>query len=152
MISFVLAITAMMAAQAIAVQAAEPAVVTAVAPVYPTLAFQSRTAGRVAVKVTIGSAGKVDSVAILEGDRLFHDASERAARQWKFADAPVNSRIATLIFVFSIVSGEPAPEDLASIFRPPYEIEVRRERAQPTVTSDPPGFSTKRFPKPDKKD
>jgi len=62
-----------------------------VVPIYPPLAKQSGTAGRVRVHVVV-EGGKVIAVSRSEGPMLLRNAAEAAARQWSFQLVSIEGR------------------------------------------------------------
>jgi Gram-negative bacterial TonB protein C-terminal len=108
-----------------------------VAPQYPTLAFQARYGGQVAIEVQVSAVGAVEAVSRFEGDRLFRAASENAARLWRYASSARTSRRCTMTLTYKIMPKGARPEDVTPRFEPPAHVEVRRETAEPSVTVDP---------------
>ncbi len=107
----------------------QPAVVSAVAPVYPTAAFTTGVNGSVTVEVTIDAAGKVTLAKAVEGFPLLRKASEDAAIGWRFVpdSSSVNVRVARLIFVFSFVDWDTGSAALTPVFTLPYQVEVKHQ-------------------------
>ena len=109
---------------------APPAVVSAVAPVYPPAAWAARATGVVFIEVKVDSAGAVTSAEWASGHPLLKDTSLQAARRWRFAAAhgAEGARTAKLTFLFD-ERKEGTPEafgpDLVT-FMPPYTVEVRK--------------------------
>ena len=67
-----------------------PRKVRDVAPVYPVVAVQSRTDGRVIVEATIGVDGRVTNTRVLQGHPLLVDAAVTAVSQWEFTPTLLN--------------------------------------------------------------
>jgi len=109
-------------------------VVQAVAPVFPPLAVTAAQDGTVVVDVQVDAKGTVKSLQIVEGPKLLHKVVEIATRRWVFAatEDKTDSRTVRLSFVFKLVSKETPSEELLTIFRPPYQVEVRTRF--PTIT------------------
>jgi TonB family protein len=119
----------------------QPAVVSAVAPAYPTLAVASNTSGAVEVEVQVNAAGEVTSARSVNGHPLLRQKAENTARRWLFIAAQgASARTVTLTFVFSIVPKETAADDLTPVFIPPYRVEVRHRPFEPVVDADPPSY------------
>ena len=109
----------------------------AVAPEYPPLAASARASGTVIIEARVDARGSVASVHTVEGLRLLGAAAEDSARRWVFAPAngQAGFRVARLTFTFRLMPDDAAPSDLAPIFRPLYQVEVRR--ATPKVVDNP---------------
>lgn len=122
----------------------QPAVLSAVAPVYPILAVASNTSGEIKVEVRVNAAGEVTAARSVDGHPLLRQTAESTARRWRFApvDSGANARTVTLMFVFRIMPKETAADELTTMFTPPYQVEVRHRPFEPVVNSDPPGYVT----------
>jgi protein TonB len=70
----------------------KPNITTQAIPVYPEIARQAGMEGDVIVEMVIGTDGKVQSVAILRGPPVFHDAAREAAMKMVFTPAKQNDR------------------------------------------------------------
>jgi TonB family protein len=117
-------------------QQTQARLVEAVAPVYPMLAVYSSTAGEVTVRLTIEATGMVTAAKVIHGPKLLTASAEAAARKWRFAASGSETEV-NVSFVFRILpKGTPEPE-LATRFRYPYEIEIRRVVPEATTNSDP---------------
>jgi hypothetical protein len=112
----------------------EPAVVSAVAPSFSSIALAARVASgngiRVIVEVKIDAKGTVTSAEVESGHPLFKDISIFAAKRWRFAESTDTkaSRTAHLIFIFIEINDKPKkgePDELVT-FTPSYQVEVRR--------------------------
>lgn len=110
-------------------------VLAAVAPVYPPLAAQGQIGGRVAVEVVLDQSGGVRSVSILDGHPLLRSAALWAANRWKFEPGS-DGRRARLMFVFSLVPADSDLNELASMFRPPYEVTSKARLPKAIVNYD----------------
>jgi TonB family protein len=77
-----------------------------VIPQYPPLAKAARVQGAVVVGIVIGEDGSVEAAQEMAGHPLLRDATEQAARQWRFSRLDVHSGTekvqSTLTFQFSI--------------------------------------------------
>ncbi|MCL4853535.1 MAG: TonB family protein [Bryobacteraceae bacterium] len=124
------------AAQIIWAQSGKAALVEAVAPVYPLVAAYSSTGGQVKVKLVIDRSGAVTAANVVEGHKLLAAAAVEAARKWRFT-ASSGETEATIVFSFRIVPKGTSDADLATRFRSPLEIEVRRIIPDATTNSDP---------------
>lgn len=113
-----------------------PEVVQAYSAIYPDVAAAVRASGGVVVEVKIDSRGMVTSTRILEGIPLLGSAAEKSARRWVFApEAKQKERTARLTFIFKIMPYDTPADELVTIFKPPYQIEVRR--ALPKLVDSP---------------
>lgn len=115
----------------------KPEVLSAVAPVYPPLLVAADFSGRIAVEVTINAKGEVTLTRIIEGHpavRQMTDLFDQTLRKWLFSATTDEreTRKATIVFVFTIVPERTPEADLTTIFRPPYEIEIRHRPASET--------------------
>lgn len=105
-----------------------PAVLAAVAPLYPVIAQVAKASGDVLVDVEIDKAGKVTSVHVLNAHELLRAVSDQAARRWEFAPGTASEkRRVQLTFSFRIVSEKAAGLDRSPVFYPPYRVEVKSE-------------------------
>ncbi len=69
-----------------------PKRINVVSPVYPEMAERAGLKGTVVLKVLVNTSGAVDSVEVVEGPEIFHNASISAARKTKFTPARHNDR------------------------------------------------------------
>jgi hypothetical protein len=108
-------------------QSSGPAVVSAVAPVYPVVFMALKIEGEFNVDVEIDKDGKVvSSESVNENRKWVTKVIEETADRWRFApdkDSRSNRR-ARLTFVFRYMP-EAKGFDVAPIFYPPYKVEVR---------------------------
>lgn len=114
----------------------QAAVIEAVAPVYPLVAVYSATSGEVELQVKIDKTGLVTAVKVVRGHRLLVPASEEAAKKWRFASSE-NEREVTVVFSFRILPKGTSDSELATRYRAPFQIEVRRVIPEPSSNSDP---------------
>lgn len=119
-----------------AAQHNQPLLVEAVAPVYPMLAVYSATAGKVTVKVTVDKAGTVISAQATSGHKLLAASAEDAARRWRFATGSGETEL-TIVFVYRILPKGTQDVELATRFRTPNQIEIRRVIPEASTNSDP---------------
>jgi TonB family protein len=114
-----------------------PTVVSAVAPAFPAIAATANMNGDVVVEVEVSAEGKVRTAHAVNAHPLLSKTSENAARRWRFAPASdgEKKRFVQLIFTYRTMPPKIDAEELASIFMPPYHIEVRRMRPEPTITN-----------------
>jgi len=70
----------------------KPNIITQAIPVYPEIARQAGMEGDVIVEMVIGIDGKVQSVQILRGPPVFHDAARQAGMKMTFSPAKQNDR------------------------------------------------------------
>jgi len=54
-------------------------------PEYPATARQFRLSGEVVVEFTVGVDGKIENIAVTQGQPLLNDAVLRAVKKWSFA-------------------------------------------------------------------
>ena len=113
-------------------------VLEAAAPSYPALAAAANVSGAVTVETHITQGGFVDSVRTLEGHALLRAEAEAAARRWRFQSVGVATL--RLQFVFTLLPSKTPRQQLLTIFRPSYEVEVRQSMPESIVTSDPKGY------------
>ncbi|MEK6409775.1 MAG: TonB family protein [Acidobacteriota bacterium] len=113
------------------------------APAYPVLAVTSNTSGKVEIEVEVNAAGEVASVRTVDGHLLLRQAAENTARRWRFAPdaSALKARTVVLIFVFRIMQKDTGPDELTTVFMPPYQVEVRHRPFEPVVDSDPPTYT-----------
>jgi TonB family protein len=108
-------------------------VTRAVAPVFPAVAIQARSDGAVTVETAITPSGDVADAKVVEisGPPAVYlkEWLEQVARQWKFSSSDSRSiRTVQIKFVFRLMPPGAAPEQLGTVFSPPYQVEVRAER------------------------
>lgn len=108
-------------------------VIEAVAPVFSN--YQSAVPEdyrNVVIRVKVDNAGKVTTAESITGIDV-NGKAKQAALRWRFSPAhPAHKgveRVAKLSFVFRNMPAEASDEELTSIFRSPFEIEVRRKVA-----------------------
>jgi TonB family protein len=103
-----------------------PAVVAAVAPVYPAIAAAAKASGNVNVDVKIDANGNVSSARAVDAHALLKGVCEATARRWKFAPATgsKSERTARLIFTFREVADRVPEHERTPVFLPPYRVEV----------------------------
>jgi TonB family protein len=115
----------------------QPEVMMAVAPIFPPAAVASNTSGKVVIEVQVDATGAVSMAKIVDGDALFRAGKiyETTARRWRFAVAKdgASLRTARITFVFKIMPKDTPPDDLTSVFIPPYQVEVRHKPFEPVV-------------------
>jgi hypothetical protein len=114
--------------------ASAPSVTRAIAPVFPPVAIQARSDGAVTVETAITPSGEVADAKVVEitgPPRVYlKEWYEQVARQWKFAESDSPSiRTVQIKFVFRLMPTGTPPEQLGTVFLPPYQVEVRAERA-----------------------
>ena len=104
-----------------------PAVVSAVAPIFPAVAIPLRLEGPYQVDVEIDRTGKVVSSKAVEGThKLMRKTIEMAADRWQFEadESAVKRRRVRLTFTFRYTP-KASSADSTPIYYPPYKIEVR---------------------------
>ena len=112
-----------------------PTVNVAVAPVYPLLAAQGHIGGEVVVEVNLDQRGGVSSGTVQDGHPLLRDSALWAAERWTFKPGSAGRKV-KLKFVFNLVPTASDSKDLASAFRPPYEVESKARLPQAVVNYD----------------
>ncbi len=70
----------------------KPSRTTTVVPEYPRMAERARIEGAVYLKLLVNTEGAVDSVMVIKGDEIFHDASIEAAKKTRFSPAKHNDK------------------------------------------------------------
>jgi TonB family protein len=105
----------------------QPAVVSAVAPLYPPIIRAAGLTGDFHVDVEIDRDGKVTSVKAANAPKLMQRVIEEAARQWQFAPDlnGQKKRQAQLTFSFRRMPSKTPNSESTPVFYPPYCIEVR---------------------------
>lgn len=103
-----------------------PAVVAAVAPVYPPIAAAAHAIGDVTVDVKIDASGKVISAHVFEGHSLLQAVSVGAARRWRFgpANEADTERTVRLTFTFLDTKANAPDDERTAVFLPPYKVQV----------------------------
>jgi len=115
-------------AQVIETSGVQPAVIRAVAPLFPIPDKNTYAVGSVVVEIEINAHGSVSKAKAVRGHPLLCAASEKAAQRWLFDSVTPETKVRTarLTFIFKLLENPTAEEDLAPVFSPPYQIEVRR--------------------------
>jgi TonB family protein len=119
------------------------AVEAAVAPTFPPIAVAANVSGDVIVEVKVGEKGEVLETRSSNAHPLLREASESAAFRWRFVpDASgEKARVVQLTFSYRILPLKTPATELATIFMPPYSVEVRHKQFEPIVHSDPPSYT-----------
>ncbi|MFN0140547.1 MAG: energy transducer TonB [Pyrinomonadaceae bacterium] len=102
-------------------------VVRAVAPQYPAIAAATRIEGEVVVEIKISSDGSVFSTKVISGHKRLIDASEKAAKQWKFSALTQGQKEKVLELRFSYSSDynkNQRSSEFSVIFTPPFKVEI----------------------------
>ena len=103
-----------------------PAVIQAVAPIFPLPDKGNIAVGTVVVEVRLDSQGVVTWAKAVQGHPALYSACERAAKRWLFAVVSDSApRTVRLTFVFRIMDAPTPQEDLGPIFSLPYKVEIR---------------------------
>lgn len=104
-------------------------VLSAVAPVYPLLAYRARAHGVIQVEIEVDSVGTVIDAKVVESRNalLFGELCEQAARKWKFAAAADKSglRKYRILYRFVLMPEYAKEKDLGVTFISPLEMEIR---------------------------
>lgn len=122
--------------QMAAITVEQPSVLIAVTPVFPATAVATNTSGTVLIEVEMNAAGEVTSTRSVSGHPLLRKSAENAARRWRFTST-ANARTRQLTFAFRLLPKDTPPEELTSVFTPPYQVEVRHQPYEPIIHSDP---------------
>ncbi|HEX6466203.1 MAG TPA: energy transducer TonB [Terriglobales bacterium] len=78
---------------------AERALLTSVAPVYPSVAKELKIGGVVKLRITIDAAGSVTKAETLGGNPMLVDSAAKAVVHWKYAPASApTSTVISIIF------------------------------------------------------
>jgi TonB family protein len=106
----------------------QPAVIQAVAPLFPVPSKGPYAMGSVVVEVAIDASGAVTEAQAVKGHPFLYSAAEKAAQRWLFASTSELAKVRTvrLTFVFKFMDDDIPDEGLSPIFMPPYQVEVRR--------------------------
>jgi TonB family protein len=80
---------------------ARKAVITKIEPSYPSLARQSRAAGKAVVEVVVDAGGKVEKAQPVSGNPLLTAAAAAAVKQWKFSPFETGGKPAKASFTLS---------------------------------------------------
>ena len=115
-------------------------VVSAVAPIYPRVAYMARMYGTIKVLVEVNNSGAVINAKAIKKN-LLSESSEKAALKWEFKtinDSELIVRKYEITFKYRLMPEYTQDEDLTCIYNPPYEIEVRirNEAATPITTHE----------------
>ena len=108
--------------------AEQPQVISATAPQYPAAASALGIKGEVVVEVKINEKGEVTAAKSVSGRDRLYEASEKAAKDWKFSESfarDKKERTALITFNYSILfdTNQRSRENIV-IFKPPYTVEV----------------------------
>jgi hypothetical protein len=116
-----------------------PIVIFAVAPAFPALVAVANFNGDAIVEVEVNAEGKVLTARAINTYPFLRKSSEDAARRWRFTpdNAGGMKRVVRLTFSYRTMPLKTPAEELASIFMPPYQVEVRRMRPEPIIQRDP---------------
>ena len=79
-----------------------PRKIVDVAPVYPMLARQTRTAGIVVLDVIIDERGNVTSTRVLKSVALLDQAAVDAVQRWKFSPARLNGEAIPIVMTVTV--------------------------------------------------
>jgi protein TonB len=74
-----------------------------VEPVYPTLARQTRRAGRVELRAIIATDGTIQSLQVISGDPLFYQSAMEAVRQWRYKPTVLNGEPVEIDTFISVI-------------------------------------------------
>ena len=111
----------------------KPEVIEAIAPHYPENYCGARVQGRIEVDGVVSLTGKLVQVTT-HGVPPLQEVAKAAAEVWRFR-APSEPTPVHLAFIFVVVPTTEAPGNVSTtLFRPPYEVEVRCGLAMRTVS------------------
>ncbi len=109
--------------------AGQPQVISATAPQYPVAAYALGIKGEVVVEVKINEKGEVTAAKSVSGRDRLYEASEKAAKDWKFlelSDQDKKERTARVTFNYSILfDANQRSREIIVVFKPPYTVEIR---------------------------
>jgi protein TonB len=74
-----------------------------VEPIYPTLARQTRRAGRVELRAVIATDGTIQSLQVVSGDPLFYQSAIEAVRQWRYRPTVLNGEPVEIDTFISVI-------------------------------------------------
>jgi hypothetical protein len=112
----------------------------AVAPEYPDNACQARFGGRVDVEITALPGGGLGETRA-DGSPLLQAAAIPAALSWRFSQPAVATKV-RLTFIFTVARRpDGGVGRTTTIFRPPYEVEVRCNVADITISTPDKGHA-----------
>jgi hypothetical protein len=104
-------------------------VTTAVAPRYPQIGQLAWLSCKVQVIVSFDKNGMILFAKPIKTDSsypAFLEESEKAAKRWKFEiDKSRKMQQIQITFVYTIMPKDALDEEVTTIFRPPFEMEVR---------------------------
>jgi hypothetical protein len=138
----------------------QPKVLTAVAPTFPPILVAANISGRSTLEVTVDAKGEVTSTKIIEGHPLLNQMTrlfDETLSKWRFSTTNEQGkrRTANIAFVFTIVPERTPEADLTTVFRLPYEVEIRHRPSSETYKLepeiDPPNQSPQKKVKPKSK-
>lgn len=105
-------------------QSKGPEIREAWAAVYPRLALIERIAGDVVIRVNVGKDGLPAKVTATSGNKFLYEETLAAVKKWTFqADGREHKIDVTMSF--RLVPVTTPPSELAPIFKPPYQFEIR---------------------------
>lgn len=108
-------------------QEESPIVISAIAPQYPVIATATRIEGEVVVEIKIAQDGSVLSTKTISGHKRLVDASEKAAKHWKFSPLTEGQKekVVELHFVYSSdYNKNQKISEFSVIFTPPFKVEI----------------------------
>jgi protein TonB len=74
-----------------------------VEPTYPTLARQTRRAGRVELRAVIATDGTIQFLQVVSGDPLFYQSAMDAVRQWRYRPTVLNGEPVEIDTFISVI-------------------------------------------------
>jgi TonB family protein len=114
----------------VSAQKNDPAVREACIPFYPATAVISNQQGKVFVDVEIRKDGSVESIKIKQGHPLFEPVLKLTVSKWRFETTKSRKkRTVQLCFIFVLVPSETESVEMLSIYRSPYEVEIKARYA-----------------------
>src|SRR5260370_4600358 len=102
----------------------QPAVVAAVAPLFPAIARAAHVTAEVVAEATIKPDGTVTETKIISGHALLRKQCEVTAKKWKFSPSTERERKVRLTFRFAVVNGGKSDPEYTITFMPPYRVEI----------------------------
>ncbi len=124
--------------------AERPKVLSAVAPTFFPFVYNKIGTAEVIIAVKINKEGRVTSTKTISFSKFSDLSLDDTAKQWVFEQSTnQNERTANIKFFFRIMSKETEAQDLTTIYRDPYEMEVRSRIIDSPKTAFPLPFKEK---------
>jgi len=94
---------------------------------FPTILISAVEEAETTVEVLVGEDGRVRSIGEVKAPAILRRTLSETARKWRFLPVKkdIGVRKIELVFVLTMISSDAKSEELSTIFRPPYEIEIK---------------------------